>query len=943
MSSAWDSSSAARHQRRTRNESRLLHKRAHLVPVAASSLLEQAEVPIRRCYVPGRLTLVTRFNVRLRLVGLLALLALATGGALARGALRHGPGAGPHAGRSDHGSLLRVLSAYGGLTLSYEANQGQFDPRVAFTAHAGPSTLALTASGALLTVARRAEPRLPRPSSLARRNVSYSQLGLTLLGARKGLWPIGSDRQPGKVNYLSGKNRSRWHTGVPTYAQALYERAWPGIDVGFAGRQRQIEYAFKLAPDAEATRIAIRLTGARSLRIARNGDLLARLPDGVVVRELAPHAYQRIYNGRRVRVWSRYALGARGVVRIALGTYDRRRKLVIDPSVALDYSTYLGGSGGDIGEGIAVDRSGAAYITGFTGSSDFPTKHAFQPKHDESKSDDAFVTKLDPSGALAYSTYLGGRDYDGQGRGIAVDSTGAAYVTGETYSMNFPTKHAFQPKNNALAFGGSNAFVTKLHPSGTLAYSTYLGGSVLDAGAGIAVDSKGAAWVTGVTESTDFPTKHAFQPKNNAPAFGAGNAFVTKLDPSGALAYSTYLGGSGADGGAGIAVDRSGAAYVTGGTQSADFPTKHAFQPKHGGVANSGSNAFVTKLDPSGALAYSTYLGGRGFDAGAGIAVDRSGAAYVTGETYSMDFPTKHAFQPKHGGVANSGRNAFVTKLDPPGTLAYSSFLGGSRDDEGNGIAVDSSGAAYVTGAASSTDFPTTDAFEPKLLSGGDVFVTKLDPSGLLYSIRLGGSEHAGDDAAAGIAVDSQGAAYLTGSTFSNGFPTKNAFQPRNTGAANGGNGTAFVLKLAPFGPPQGGGGAKRVSAHLHLGSIRLFPARGGCKAERARSAAISSIDEDDCTRVLLRLAGTIDTRADGHRLIVTLRAKLGHRSVLIVAHPRVRYGRWRLRARLRDRNREPGDRWKFTIVYPGDKQLRAASITGGFLLEVEVANKAPI
>jgi hypothetical protein len=403
---------------------------------------------------------------------------------------------------------------------------------------------------------------------------------------------------------------------------------------------------------------------------------------------------------------------------------------------------------------------------------------------------------IDP---LIYSTYLGGSGSD-SARGIAVDSSGNAYVTGETASTNFPTMNPLQP-----AYGGGigNAFVAKLNASGSaLVYSTYLGGSGEDGGRGIAVDSSGDAYVTGQTSSTDFPTMNPLQPTNGE----AGNytAFVTKLNPTGsALVYSTYLGGSDneIDGGSGIAVDSSDEAYVTGTTRSTNFPTMNPLQSTNGEGAGT-DTAFVTKLNPTGsALVYSTYLGGSDgeSDSAIGIAVDSSGDAYVTGQTASTNFPTMNPLQSTNGEGAGE-YTAFVTKLNPTGSaLVYSTYLGGSSsgEDGGESVAVDSAGDAYVTGSTNSTNFPTMNPLQPAYGGGaGDAFVTKLNAAGsaLVYSTYLGGS---GVDGGHGIAVDSSGNAYVTGYTGSTNFPTMNPFQPT---IGNASTFTAFVTKLNPAG-----------------------------------------------------------------------------------------------------------------------------------------------
>ena len=353
----------------------------------------------------------------------------------------------------------------------------------------------------------------------------------------------------------------------------------------------------------------------------------------------------------------------------------------------LVYSTYLGGTSNDFGQGIAVDAAGNAYVTGYTNSTDFPAAGTpSQAAHGGGQ--DAFVTKLDPTSALVYSTYLGGNNLD-FGQGIAVDAAGNAYVIGYTYSTNFPT--AGTPSQPAYA-GNIDAFVTKLGPTSALIYSTYLGGNSSDLGFGIAVDAAGNAYVTGYTVSANFPT--AGTPSQPANAGGV-NAFVTRLGPTSALIYSTYLGGSGGGGdfGLGIALDALGNAYVTGYTYSADFPT--AGTPSQ--PANAGStDAFVTKLGPTSVLIYSTYLGGNSSDFGLGIAVDGAENAYVTGYTVSANFPTAGTpSQPANAGSTD----AFVTKLGPTSILIYSTYLGGSDQDVGTGIALDALGNAYVTGS----------------------------------------------------------------------------------------------------------------------------------------------------------------------------------------------------------------------------------------------------
>ncbi len=391
-------------------------------------------------------------------------------------------------------------------------------------------------------------------------------------------------------------------------------------------------------------------------------------------------------------------------------------KLNADGS-ALVYATYLGGSRGDEGGGIAVDGEGNAYLTGSTLSPDFPTRNPLQPAFGGggTSGGDAFVAKLDPAGsALVYATYLGGSGGDnplGEGEGdIAVDTGGNAYVTGQTLSPDFPTRNPLQPAFASEPHGGGDAFVTKLNAAGSaVVYATYLGGPGPDGGWGIAVDSQGNTYVMGTTGPSGFPTVNPLQPPG-----GLSDVFVAKLNPRGsALVYATHLGGSGFDyGSGGIAVDTAGNALVAGETQSPDFPTMNAVQEVYGGGT---VDVFVAKLDPAGsALVYATFIGGGGYDSGQAIAVDAEGNAHVAGSTDSPDFPTANAAQPAFGGGSATGihgpyapPDAFVVKLHPMGTFRYSTYLGGSGGDGALGIAVDATGHAYVAGSTNSSDFPT--------------------------------------------------------------------------------------------------------------------------------------------------------------------------------------------------------------------------------------------
>ena len=691
---------------------------------------------------------------------------------------------------------MQVSKIYGDLPLQFEANRGQMDQRVKFLWRGHARSLFLTAGEAVLVSTSRA-PHTARAPGLMKRtmpagdtaiNNKHAQFALRMVyvGANSAPHIVGAQELPGKANYFIGRDPAKWRTNVATYARVQYQDLYPGIDLVYYGTQRQIEYDFVVRPGADPNRIVLDFEGADRLDVDAHGDLVLHTAGGVV-RQRRPLIYQEVDGVRRAILGGYVKLdGTQVSFRVA--AYDTRRPLVIDP--ALVYSTFLGGSAPDFGLGIAVDAAGNAYVTGETTSADFPTTPgAFDTTLNGGFGGDAFVTKLSGSGtALVYSTFLGGSGTD-FGTGIAVDAAGNAYVTGRSGSPDFPTTPgAFDTTFNGI----EDAFVTKLDAAGSaLVYSTFLGGSLVDQGLGIAIDAAGNAYVTGATLSADFPTTPgAFSTTFTGASYGVGDAFVTKLNAAGsALVYSTFLGGSGSDYGQGIAVDDSGNAYVTGATLSADFPTTPgAFDTTYHGTGD----AFVTKLNAAGtALVYSTFLGGSGADGGSGIAVDAAGNAYVAGATFSADFPTTPAaFDTTYnGGVGD----AFVTKLNVAGTaLVYSTFLGGSGEDDARGIALDAGGNAYVTGPTLSADFPTTpSAFDSTFNGATDVFVTKLNVagSGLVYSTFLGGS---GIDGGQAIAVDGSGDAYVTGFTTSADFPTTpGAFDTIFTGAAD-----AFVTKL---------------------------------------------------------------------------------------------------------------------------------------------------
>ncbi len=693
------------------------------------------------------------------------------------------------------------------LPISFEANHGQTDDEVKFLSRSSGYTLFLTATEAVLSLRRGG-------------NESPAVLRMKLAGANANPQVAGRGELPGKVNYLMGRDQGEWRTNVSTYRQVYYEDVYSGVDLVYYGNQQQLEYDFIVEPHANPKTIRLAFSGARSLSVNHNGDLVLQTAAGEV-RQKRPVAYQEI-DGQRQTITINYVVKNRRQVGFQLGAYDPAKPLVIDP--VIDYSTYLGGGGVEEGNDIVVDDEGNIYVTGMTSSVNFPTRNPIkgicQPC--QSLSYDAFVTKINPGASgdasLVFSTFWGSNLHGStEGRGIDVDAEKNIYVVGITGSYSFPTTpNALQPV--IQPFSSTNGFLTKFDPQGSsMQYSTYLMGNNVDEPGDVAVDDDNNIYVAGATASTNFPLLNAYQPYNA----GIFDGFLTKFhwtppapgmpaDPGAyTLAYSTYFGGYDPDIATNLALDRAGNAYMTGSTQSRDlawtpqwdgFPVLNGFQTNHGG----GTDAFVIKMDPSkiggASLLYSSYLGGSNQENAAvrlgGIAVDMWDDVYVTGMTSSgANFPLQAAFDNSIGGTYDT----FVTKVNPDlvgaASLIYSTFLGGNGLDYGYDIAVDLQGRAHVVGFTESNNFPLRGC----AFSDGpswDGFIAVLNPLGseLDFSTYLDGN---GADSINAIALDADGIAHVTGSTDSSNFRMKNAYQ-NNLGGLSPGSyfKDAFVTKI---------------------------------------------------------------------------------------------------------------------------------------------------
>jgi hypothetical protein len=660
-------------------------------------------------------------------------------------------GTAPPWARAQPAPRIAPTTIYAGAPIAFEVNHGQSEPSVRFLAHMPGYTAFLTSTALVLALSGSGQTP----------GTSVAPAGVVRLaydGAAPHARLVAGERLPGRVNYFLGSDPRRWHTDIPTFGRVEERNLYPGIDLTFYGRGGSLEFDWIVHPGADPSAIRLDLSGPAGAHLDGAGNLNLPVRGGHLV-EQRPTVYQQI-GARHVPVSGAYRLEARGAVRISLGRYDRKRPLVIDPalgysraiggthgvqglgvgvdragdayvvgatqsanfptvhaiqqSISTDqdafvakfdptgttllYSTYLGGSQGDDAIDVAVDRAGAAYVTGETLSTNFPTMNPLQATNRTRCSslgkrvpcDNAFIAKLDPAGdRLIYSTYLGGDTWD-EGDSIAVDTSGAAYLTGKTFSATFPTVHAFQTHNGSGACPDpssgvvgpcADAYVAKIAPSGrSLVYSTYLGGELTDYGNSIAVN-RGNAYITGFTMSNHFPLAH---PLHHHPTPN-GNAFVAELSADGSsLVFSTFIGGDG-ETALGLAA-HSGTAYVT--------------------SFSSDNVSYITRFAANGsAVLYRTALSADGEVNAGSIAIDQSGNAVIVGDTTAPHLPTVHPVQPAYGGK----HDVFVAALDPTGKhWIEMTYLGGSQDDFGQAVALDRQGNAYLTGITFSSNFPVT-------------------------------------------------------------------------------------------------------------------------------------------------------------------------------------------------------------------------------------------
>jgi hypothetical protein len=681
-----------------------------------------------------------------------------------------------------------ISENFGQVPLHFELNQGQASQDVRFVSRSNGRALLLKQNETQLVLANK-------------KNKQPDVLKMKLEGANDNLTVEGLDELQGRTNYFIGDDPNEWQKAVPTYKRIKYSNVYDGVDLVYYGNQRELEYDFIVAPNTNPDVIKLNFENAEDITIDANGDLILKIGNHTI-RQHAPIAYQEI-NGQKQEVSSQWSLtkvpsskfqvlsleqtatdnGQRTtdnfIIKFDVGNYDQTKPLIIDPVIV--FSSYLGGSAGDdlftieAGFSVKVDSSGNVYVAGITPSADFPTQSPHQPASGGNY--DAFITKLNPSGsALLYSTFFGGSDED-RIYSIALGANNEMFVAGYTYSTNFPTMTPYQSSNRGL----NDGFIARFTASGTLNYSTYIGGTNQDSANFIKNEGSNIVAFAGSTSSTNFPTASPLQPNN------AGNTdfFAGKLNlTTNTLIFSTYFGGASSDSMifSSGAMDSSGNVYIAGVSNSFDFPTTpNAFQTEN----NGSDDAVVTKINSSGnSMIYSTFVGGNLIDSADALAVDSNGNAYITGFTRSANYPLRNAVQPQL-----RDPDAFVTKLNSSGTaLIYSTFLGGLNLERGSGITADANGNCYVTGRSNSGDFPVKRAVRPPR-GLDDAFVSRFNRDGaLVFSTLLGGNAN---DYGYAIAADNNNNAYVTGRATRNFFTTTGAFQ-----RTLGGQADAFVTKI---------------------------------------------------------------------------------------------------------------------------------------------------
>jgi alpha-tubulin suppressor-like RCC1 family protein len=655
------------------------------------------------------------------------------------------------------------------LPLAFEENAGQASPEVRALARVPGMTLAIAPDQWHLRLARGSSRRTSQSRGIRqghrqapRDGITYADFSMRLLGARPEAAVRFEDPLGGTVNYLIGRDRSKWVRNAGLFGSIRVIDAYDGIDVRLYGNDRRLEYDVLVKPGARLDAFRLRLDGEAKVSINRNGEAEIALQTGTLVQR-APVMYQKI-EGVRKAVRGSYVLLDSRTLGFRADAYDAAHTLVVDP--ILTYGSYVGGAGDDTIEAATIGADGSLYLTGST------TSPALFGRTKPSAWGDVFVIKLLPGGtAVDYVTYLGGGN-DDYGFAITIDPQGRVVIGGATYSANFPVTTG--PANA----GGIEAFLARLTADGSGLHSaTLVTGPAADYGVSVTVGSNSVAYLAGHSYSTAL---NGLTPIRTAR--GANDGFVAAIAADGTTSWMTFLGGQRYDY-ISAAVTAAGQIFLTGDTESADFPvTGGAADGTCGtdGTCNQFTDAFGTRyhadtffarLDTNGTIVYSTYMGGSGDDFGIALALDSSGRAYTAGETGSTDFP---AVQPLPLG-AIGGQNAFVTRFSQAGSVEFSSRIGGLNDEGARGLSV-SGNIVTVTGVAAGAAFPLLNQPVGTVCRPSDAFAVSFNAtsSTLLFSSCFGGSL---DDEPRGHVTDSAGTTYLFGYTDSKDLPVINGVQ----------------------------------------------------------------------------------------------------------------------------------------------------------------------
>lgn len=664
---------------------------------------------------------------------------------------------------AEEGNEADVGAKIASMPLLFIPNEGQFNDNVSFQAQSSPDQV--------ITVF---ENGIEFSQSAGNETTPVEPVFMMLDGANKDTKIIGINQVNGTANYYYGSDPSAWVTGIALSSGVEYADIYPGINLTVSGKGGILKSEFTALPGADPSQIVLQYQGQDSITLnATSGDLVIKTAGREIIDE-APFAYQDI-NGTRKTVDCSYTIGQNNTVTFAVGAYDTSYPLVIDP--VMRYSLYFGGDGRDQGNNIKVDNDGYAYFIGTTWSDHLK----YFKNHEQGQSGQMSAQGLAPG---SIQPYFGGGDKDAFIVKINPDGTDLVYISyiggsgtdegtgliidneGYTYITGGTNSPDFPTENafrNKIS-GGYDAFVTKFDPNGKdIVFSTYLGGTSDDFGFALGIDDKKNVFITGQTKSWDYPVVNRYQ---LSPFGGLGDAFVTKLTAEGnAIVYSNFIGGSAYEAGSAITIDANGYACIIGQTESPNFPVIKPYQAQLKGSFD----AFVTKFDPEGKYpaAYSTYLGGKEWDDGKGIITHPDGRLTVVGDTKSTDFPTVSPIQSSLHGL----QDGFITTLNPEGSnLTQSTFFGGSKVDSISGIAVDNKSNIFVIGTSDSSDIPVASAYQSKIAGKSDVILAKFDPaiSQIVYCTYLGGADI---DEGRGVAVTGEGDAYLTGYTNSKNFP----------------------------------------------------------------------------------------------------------------------------------------------------------------------------